>query len=123
MPVGQAMKVKTRLDYLRRRHRRLRKRVAGTAERPRMCVRVSNRHVYVQFIDDDRAVSLAAATTARGEAPVKLNVAAARVLGAKAAELALAKGIRRAVFDRGGHKYNGRVKAIAEAARAAGIIL
>lgn len=117
------MKLKTRLDYLRRRHRRLRNKIVGGAERPRMCVRVTHQHIYVQLIDDRRGVTLLAASTLQEETPVKLNVAAAQALGKKAATLALAQGIRQVVFDRGGHKYNGRVKAIAEAARAAGIKL
>lgn len=123
MSVGQAMKVNNRLDYLKRRHRRLRNRVVGSAERPRLCVRVTHRHIYVQFVDDGKAVSLAALSTVQEGDWGKLNVATARALGKKAAELALAQGIRQVVFDRGGHKYNGRVKAIAEAARAAGMKL
>jgi large subunit ribosomal protein L18 len=117
------MKAKTRLDYLKRRHRRLRKKIVGTAERPRMCVSISHRHIYVQFIDDRKGFSLIFASTLQDDAFVRLNVAAAKALGKKASELALAKGIRQVVFDRGGHLYNGRVKAIAEAARAAGIKL
>lgn len=95
----------------------------GTPERPRMCVRVTQQHIYVQFIDDRKAISLAAVSTLQEGASGKLNVATAQALGKKAAEAALAKGIRQVVFDRGGHKYNGRVKAIAEAARASGIKL
>lgn len=117
------MKLKTRLDYLKRRHRRLRNKVVGTPDRPRMCVRVTHRHIYVQFIDDRQAISLVAASTVQEEKFVKPNVAAAKALGKRAAELAKAKGISQVVFDRGGHRYNGRVKAIAEAARAAGIKL
>ena len=117
------MKLKNRLDYLKRRHRRLRNKISGGPDRPRMCVRVTQRHVYVQFIDDRKGVSLLAVATVQEETPVKLNVATAQALGKKAATLALAQGIRQVVFDRGGHRYNGRVKAIAEAARAAGIKL
>lgn len=117
------MKMRNRLDYLKRRHQRLRQKIVGSAARPRMCVRVTHRHIYVQFVDDGPAVCLAAVATDQAEQFVKPNVAAAKALGKKAAELALAKGISRVVFDRGGHKYNGRVKAIAEAARAAGIKL
>ena len=117
------MKLKNRMDYLRRRHWRVRNRVIGTAERPRMCVRITHQHIYVQFIDDRKAVSLTAVSTVQEEGVVKLNVTTAQALGKKAAELALVQGIRQVVFDRGGHKYNGRVKAIAEAARAAGMKL
>ena len=95
----------------------------GTPDRPRMCVRITCRYMYVQFIDDIKAVSLAAVSTLPAGVSGKLNVVTAQVLGKKAAELALAKNIRQVVFDRGGHQYNGRVKAIAEAARAAGIKL
>lgn len=95
----------------------------GTPDRPRMCVRITHRHIYVQFIDDMKAISLVAASTLQQGASGKLNVATAQMLGKKAAEAALAKGIRQVVFDRGGHQYNGRVKAIADAARASGIKL
>ncbi len=88
-----------------------------------MCVRITHRHIYVQFIDDERAVSLLAISTLQEKTAAQINVAAAQALGQKAAQLAQTKGISQVVFDRGGHKYNGRVKAIAEAARAAGIQL
>lgn len=114
------MKLKTRLDYRARRHRRLRQKIHGTATRPRMSVCVSNKHMYVQFIDDVRAVTLAAVSTA-GQKPLKNNLAAAKTLGQKAAAAALAQGIQQVVFDRGGHVYQGRVQAIAAAAREAGI--
>jgi large subunit ribosomal protein L18 len=115
------MKLTNRLEYRERRHRRLRRKVIGTAQRPRMCVRVTNKNMYVQLVDDAAAVTLAAASTQSKELAGKNNRDTAQRLGAKAAEAALAKGIREVVFDRGGHSYNGRVKAIAEAARAAGI--
>ncbi len=117
------MKLKNRMDYLKRRHRRLRNKVVGTAERPRMCVRITRQHIYVQVIDDRKAISLIAVSTVQEEGVVKLNIALAQAIGKKAAELALAKDICQVVFDRGGHKYNGRVKAIAEAARVAGMKL
>jgi large subunit ribosomal protein L18 len=117
------MKLKTRLDYLKRRHQRLRQKIVGTAARPRLCVRISRRHIYIQFIDDRRGITLAALATVQAAARGKLNVAAAGALGKQAAELAKEKGIRQVVFDRGGHRYNGRVKAIAEAVRAAGMKL
>ena len=117
------MKPSNRIEYRERRHKRLRKKVQGTAERPRLCVAVSNKRMYVQFVDDLAGRTLAALCTANIETGGKNNVATATALGRKAAEQALGKGIKEAVFDRGGHAYKGRVKALAEAARAAGIKL
>jgi len=117
------MKLKTRLDYRKRRHQRLRKKIMGTTRRPRMCVNVSNKHMYVQLVDDVAAVTLVAVSTLVPELAEKNNLAAAKQLGAQAAAIAKTKGIGEVVFDRGGHAYNGRVKAIAEAARAAGMKL
>ncbi|MBI2442001.1 MAG: 50S ribosomal protein L18 [Lentisphaerae bacterium] len=117
------MKLKTRLDYRARRHRRLRQKVFGTLERPRMCVRVTNKHIYVQFVDDAAASTLVAVSTCCKESAGKTNRAAAQKLGLQAASAAKAKGINTAVFDRGGHAYGGRLKTIADAARQAGIKL
>ncbi|MFA5043887.1 MAG: 50S ribosomal protein L18 [Kiritimatiellia bacterium] len=117
------MKLKTRSEYLKRRHQRLRKKVIGTTRRPRMCVSVSNKHMYVQLVDDVAAVTLATVSTLTLEPAGKNNLDAAKRLGAKIAEIAKTKEIGEVVFDRGGHAYNGRVKAIAEAARAAGMKL
>lgn len=117
------MKLKTRSDYRKRRHQRLRKKVIGTNRRPRMCVSVSNKHIYVQLVDDVVAATLVAVSTRCKELAGKNNSDAAQRLGTKAAEIAKTKGIAEVVFDRGGHAYNGRVKAIAEAARAAGMKL
>lgn len=117
------MKLKTRLDYRERRHRRLRQKICGTSERPRMCVRVTNKHIYVQFVDDAAQVTLVAVSTQGKESPGKNDCAAAQRLGTQAAEIAQKKGIRAAVFDRGGHAYLGRVRAVAEAARKAGMKL
>ena len=114
------MKVSTKAEYRKRRHLRLRKLVRGTAERPRMSVFVSNLHMYVQFINDDDARTLAAASTLQGEKG-KNNVAAAQRLGEAAARVARERGITQVVFDRGGFAYRGRVKALAEAARAGGL--
>lgn len=101
---------------------RLRKKVQGTAERPRMSVFVSNKHMYVQFIDDLDAKTVAAASTAVGDAKSeKNNVGTAKKLGKEAAEAAKSKGISEVVFDRGGFSYRGRIKALAEAAREAGL--
>jgi large subunit ribosomal protein L18 len=117
------MKLKTRSEYRKRRHQRLRKKVMGTTRRPRMCVSISNKHMYVQLVDDVAAATLAAVSTRSKELVGKNNRDTAQRLGTKAAEIAKTKGIGEVVFDRGGHAYNGRVKAIAEAARAAGMKL
>lgn len=105
------------------RHRRLRQRIKGTAARPRMAICISNKHMYVQFVDDDANRTLAAASTldegkARGGA---CNLGTARLVGEQAAEAAIGKGISLVVVDRGGHKYHGRVKQIVESAVAAGL--
>jgi large subunit ribosomal protein L18 len=116
------MKMKTQKDYRVRRHLRLRRKVQGTAARPRMSVFKSNQHLVVQFIDDAAGQTLAAVSTVAG--PLKgalLNVETARKLGALAAEVAQAKGIRTVAFDRGGFAYGGRLKALADAAREGGL--
>jgi len=116
------MKTKTQKDYRIRRHRRLRQKVQGTAERPRMSVFVSNQHFYVQFIDDAAAKTLAAVSTAAGSLKgAKLNVETAKQLGQQAAEAAKDKGIEQVVFDRGGFAFGGRLRALADAAREAGL--
>ena len=101
-----------------KRHLRLRQRVVGTAERPRMSICVTNKHMYVQFIDDDAGKTLAQANTLKDE---KANTEVAKALGAKAAEAAKAAGISTVVVDRGGLKYTGRVAAIVESAVEAGL--
>ena len=113
------MKIKNRKDYRVRRHLRLRQKIAGTAARPRMAIFISNCHMYVQFVDDDAQTTLASASTLQTGG--RANVASAAALGAKAAEAALAKDIRKVVVDRGGFQYHGRVKAIVEAAVQAGL--
>ena len=85
-----------------------------------MSIYISNKHIEVQFVNDDTGATLASATT-RGKEDVNLNVATATALGAKAAEAAKAKGVSLVVVDRGGYKYHGRVKALVEAALAAGL--
>jgi large subunit ribosomal protein L18 len=107
------------------RHWRIRKTVTGTRERPRMSVRFSNQHIRVQFIDDVAGVTLAAASTLGKSAPagpkLAANVAGAKKVGAIAAEAAKSKGIASVVFDRSGARYHGKVKALADAAREAGL--
>lgn len=107
------------------RHRRLRKRLAGTAQQPRLAVFGSLKHIYAQIIDDDKGCTLAAASTMEKALAEILNGTgnqdAAKAVGKLIAERALAKGISKVVFDRGGHMYQGRVKALADAAREAGL--
>jgi large subunit ribosomal protein L18 len=122
------MKINTKKD---RRHRislRLRKRVAGTAERPRLAVFRSVSHIYAQVIDDAHGVTLVSASSVEPTVKAKLpagtsggNIAGAKAIGALVAERLKEKGITRVVFDRGGFLYHGRVKAVADAAREAGL--
>ena len=107
-----------RKDQRQKRHLRLRQRVVGTAERPRMSICVTNKHMYVQFIDDDAGKTLAQANTLKDE---KANTEVAKALGVRAAEAAKAAGISTVVVDRGGFKYTGRVAAIVESAVEAGL--
>ena len=114
---------KRRLATLR--HWRVRKKVSGTKERPRMSVRFTNQHIRVQFIDDVARVTLAAASTLRKKAlaaeKLAANAASAKKIGALAAEAAKNKGITRVIFDRSGARYHGKVKALADAAREGGL--
>ena len=107
------------------RHLRIRRLVKGTAERPRLAVFRSLNHVYAQLIDDAAGRTLVAADSRSPEFRERLgkgaNVAAAKVVGELVAQKAKQRGITEAVFDRGGYQYHGRVKALAEAARAAGL--
>lgn len=103
-------------------HRRIRRKVRGTPERPRLAVFRSLKHIYAQLIDDTRGHTIAAASSLeKGRTAAGGNVQGAREVGRLIAERALARGIRRVVFDRGGYRYHGRVKALAEAAREAGL--
>lgn len=108
-----------------RRHLRVRKRVNGTPERPRLSVYRSLHHIYAQIIDDTAGKTLVAASTLEPELRKQLknggNVEAAKMVGALVAKRALEKGITKVVFDRGGNLYHGRVKALADAAREAGL--
>ena len=105
-----------------RRHRRVRKKVRGTSERPRLAVFRSNKHVYAQVIDDVRGVTVAAASTKeKGFSGATATVDAAKQIGKLVAERAKAAGVETVVLDRGGFKYHGRVAGVAEAAREAGL--
>jgi large subunit ribosomal protein L18 len=105
-----------------RRHRSIRKRIHGTAERPRLNVFRSSAHIYVQLIDDDAGITLAAASTLDSSVADAANkVDQSRAVGQLAAQRAKEKNITRVVFDRGGYLYHGRIKAVADGARAGGL--
>ena len=119
--VSKESRAKVRLN----KHRRMRNRFAGTAERPRLAVFRSNNHMYAQIIDDSVGNTLVSASTLQKEVKAELektnDVDAAAYLGKVIAERALEKGIKEVVFDRGGFIYQGKVKALAEAAGEAGL--
>jgi|SRR5882724_6407311 len=108
-----------------RRRWRIRKKLSGTKARPRMSVCFTNKNIHVQFIDDIAGVTLASASTVSKATPNRAKLAAnavsAKTLGAAAAQTALGKGIKEVIFDRGGSRYHGKVKALADAAREAGL--
>jgi len=107
-----------------KRHRRIRKRIRGTSDRPRLCVTKTLRHLYAQVIDDDLGRTLTQASTLEPELRASVsgpNVAAAQRVGAILAERASEKGIEAVVFDRGGHPYHGVVSSFAEACRKGGL--
>jgi large subunit ribosomal protein L18 len=111
-----------RKNIRQRIHRRIRKRVTGTAERPRLAVHFSNKGVYAQLINDEQGRTIvAAATTEKDLASVRSNLAGATKIGELIADRALGASISQVVFDRGGHQYHGKVKALADAARAKGL--
>ncbi|MDN3515064.1 MAG: 50S ribosomal protein L18 [Candidatus Brocadia sp.] len=113
--------MKEKLQKRARRHRRIRRKVVGTSERPRLSVFRSLKHIYCQIINDIDGKTLAAASTqssdVRSEIGYGGNVKAAEIVGKKIAEAAAKKGITKVVFDKGGYKYHGRIKALAESAR------
>ena len=114
------MITQTKRNAIRQRiHQRIRRKLAGTGERPRLNVYRSLNHIYAQVIDDQKGETLVSASS------IKLknggNVAAANEIGKAVAELAVQQGIKKVVFDRGGYLYHGRVKALADAAREAGL--
>ncbi len=109
-----------------KRHYRLRNKISGTSQRPRLAVYRSDKHMYAQVIDDVEGNTLVSASTVEKEAKEKLgnktsNVEAAKFVGQMVAKRAVEKGINEVVFDRGGYIYHGKVKALAEAAREAGL--
>jgi large subunit ribosomal protein L18 len=112
----------TRREIRQRIHKRIRSRVAGTQERPRLAVFRSLNHIYAQVIDDQQGHTVVAAASTEKDLRGKGgNVEGAKVIGKAVAERAKEKGIKRVVFDRGGYQYHGRVKALADAAREAGL--
>jgi large subunit ribosomal protein L18 len=114
---------KQKLAQLRRW--RIRKKIHGSVQRPRMAVCFSNQNIHVQFIDDDAGVTLASASTLGKNTPdrekLAANVTSAKAIGTLAAKAALDKGIKAVIFDRGGARFHGKVKALADAAREAGL--
>ena len=116
---------KSRSEVRAKKHKRIRNRISGTASTPRLAVFRSNKHMYAQIIDDDAQTTLVSASTTQKEVGGELektnDVAAAAHLGTVIAKRALEKGITEVVYDRGGFIYQGKVKALAEAAREAGL--
>jgi large subunit ribosomal protein L18 len=103
-------------------HKRIRRKLAGTTERPRLAIFRSVAHIYAQVIDDSKGVTLVSASSVdKGAKTNGGNVAAAKAIGKLVAERAKEKGVKQVVFDRGGYAFHGRVKALADAARAAGL--
>ena len=115
------MSVATKPQQRQRRHRRVRAKIRGSAERPRIAVFRSNRGISAQLIDDDRGHTVAAATWTEADLKGLPRMEQAAKVGALLAERAKTAGIERAVFDRGGYRYHGRVKALADGAREGGL--
>ncbi len=119
------IKKESKTEIHRKKHKRIRNRFSGTAERPRLCVFRSNNHMYAQIIDDVAGNTIVSASTLQGDVKEGLdktnNVEAATKLGQVIAKKALDNGIKEVVFDRGGYIYQGKVKALADAAREAGL--
>jgi len=123
------MSVRTKEDIRQRLHDRIRKKLRGTAQRPRLAVFRSQGHIYAQVVDDDQARTLCAASSldkglrkdGRSKSKTGGDVASAKAVGALIASRAKDKGIEAVVFDRGGFQYHGRIKALADAAREAGL--
>jgi len=120
------MRVEQKRLLLQRRRWRIRKKIFGTKDRPRMSVKFTGKNIYVQFIDDAAGHTLAAVSTLSKDLPepnkLAANVKSAEFIGEISAKVALSKGIKTVVFDRSGAKYHGKVKALADAARKAGLV-
>jgi large subunit ribosomal protein L18 len=122
--VSSLIKKPTKKKLQESKHLRIRRKISGTAETPRLCVYKSLQHIYAQIIDDQMGVTLVAASTLEPEMrdlPSRTNIEAAQRVGEKIAEKAKAKGISTVVFDRNGYKYHGCVAALADAAREKGL--
>jgi large subunit ribosomal protein L18 len=116
------MITQTKRNAIRQRiHDRIRRKLAGTGERPRLNVYRSLNHIYAQVIDDQKGETLVSASTLSLKSKTGGNVASAKEIGKAVAELAVKQGIKKVVFDRGGFLYHGRIKALADAAREAGL--
>ena len=119
------MRTEQKHRLARLRHWRIRKKVQGTRERPRMSVCFTNKNIHVQFIDDVAGATLVATSTTSKSVPdrekLAANAASAKTIGTLAAQAAIGKGIKAVVFDRSGARYHGKVKALADAAREAGL--
>jgi large subunit ribosomal protein L18 len=116
----------TRNEARKRRHERVRQKIAGTESIPRLCVFRSLKHIYAQIIDDDAGKTLVSASTldadVRSEVQGQSKTDQAKVVGRRLAEKALSQGVKKVVFDRGGYVYHGRVKALADASRKSGLV-
>jgi large subunit ribosomal protein L18 len=110
-----------RNEIRQRVHTRIREKLAGTGERPRLNVYRSLNHIYAQVIDDSKGVTVVSASSKAAKLKTGGNIAAAKEIGKLVAERAQEKGIKKVVFDRGGYLYHGRIKALADAAREAGL--
>jgi len=124
-PARKPVSKLTRVEHRRQIHRRVRQRVRGTPERPRLSVFRSLKNIFAQVVDDTHGRTLASASSldkeVRAQAKYGGNVAAAKIIGKVLGQRARAAGVERVVFDRGGYQYHGRVQALAEAAREAGL--
>jgi large subunit ribosomal protein L18 len=123
--VAVSVRKLSRNTHRERVHQRIRRRIVGTPERPRLCIFRSLKHIQAQIVEDRTGRTLAAASSVDKEVRKQLkgggNIAAAKVVGKAIAERARAAGVEQVVFDRGGYQYHGRVQALAEAAREAGL--
>jgi large subunit ribosomal protein L18 len=119
------MRTEQKHKLAQRRRWRIRKKITGTKDRPRMSVCFTNKNIHIQFIDDVAGVTMVAASTTSKAAPdrdkLAANATSAKSLGAFAAQTAIGKGIKEVIFDRNGARYHGKVKALADAAREAGL--
>ena len=119
------MRTDKKIDLLKRRRWRIRKKINGTETRPRMSVRMTHKNIYVQFINDESGCTIASVTSrdkaVENRAEISANINGAKQIGKIAGEVAVAAGIKSAVFDRSGTRYHGKIKALADAAREVGL--